>query len=158
MQIAQHSLEAKKTFMCNLSAPFIPQFFKAGVLEALPYVDVMFGNETEAAAFGAANGLENKDDVKAVAQYIADMDKKDSSKPRVCVITQVIMLEQPFAVYLAPLSLNCPQLRCLHCLNLCREKTLPLSLKLDLPSSKSLWPLWILNLLSTQMELVMVRT
>lgn len=39
----------------NLSAPFISQFFKAPLLEALPYCDIIFGNESEAAAFAEAN-------------------------------------------------------------------------------------------------------
>jgi len=39
----------------NLSAPFIPQFFKSQVDEILPYVDVLIGNETEAEAFAASH-------------------------------------------------------------------------------------------------------
>lgn len=35
----------------NLSAPFIPQFFKSQVDEMLPYVDVLIGNESEAQAY-----------------------------------------------------------------------------------------------------------
>jgi len=35
----------------NLSAPFIPQFFKAQVDEILPFVDVLIGNESEAQAY-----------------------------------------------------------------------------------------------------------
>jgi adenosine kinase len=30
----------------NLSAPFLCQFFKDPMLQTLPYVDVLFGNET----------------------------------------------------------------------------------------------------------------
>jgi adenosine kinase len=35
----------------NLSAPFIPQFFKSQVDEILPYVDILIGNESEAQAY-----------------------------------------------------------------------------------------------------------
>lgn len=39
----------------NLSAPFIPQFFKSQVDEILPYVDILIGNESEAEAYAAAH-------------------------------------------------------------------------------------------------------
>jgi hypothetical protein len=32
--------------MMNLSAPFLSQFFKEPMMEAMPYVDILFGNET----------------------------------------------------------------------------------------------------------------
>lgn len=35
--------------------------FKATLLEALPYVDYLFGNETEAATFAETEGWETKD-------------------------------------------------------------------------------------------------
>ena len=30
----------------NLSAPFITQFFKGPLMEAMPHVDILFGNES----------------------------------------------------------------------------------------------------------------
>lgn len=30
----------------NLSAPFLCQFFKKAMMDAIPYVDILFGNET----------------------------------------------------------------------------------------------------------------
>lgn len=30
----------------NLSAPFISQFFKEPLMKVMPYVDILFGNET----------------------------------------------------------------------------------------------------------------
>lgn len=32
--------------MMNLSAPFISQFYNKPLMDALPYVDILFGNET----------------------------------------------------------------------------------------------------------------
>ena len=32
--------------MMNLSAPFLCQAFKKPMMEALPYVDILFGNES----------------------------------------------------------------------------------------------------------------
>ena len=45
MEVAKHSLAEKKTFMMNLSAPFLSQFFKDPLMAAMPYVDILFGNE-----------------------------------------------------------------------------------------------------------------
>jgi adenosine kinase len=42
-------------FAMNLSAPFIPQFFKSQVDEMMPYVDVLIGNESEAEAYAASH-------------------------------------------------------------------------------------------------------
>lgn len=87
MQIARESHEAKKTLAINLSAPFIPQFFGAGIAEVMPFADIVFGNETEAAAYGGTqDGLGT--DPQAVAEYIANLPKENAGKPRVCVITQ----------------------------------------------------------------------
>jgi adenosine kinase len=41
----------------NLSAPFICQFFGVQLGQVLPYVDLLIGNESEAAAWAGANGL-----------------------------------------------------------------------------------------------------
>merc|ERR1719284_316009 len=54
MELASsHCNQANKTYCLNLSAPFIMQVppFKAVLMKTLPNVDVLFGNETEAATF-----------------------------------------------------------------------------------------------------------
>lgn len=48
---------SRQTFAMNLSAPFIPQFFKTQVNEILDYVDVLIGNESEALAFAESHNL-----------------------------------------------------------------------------------------------------
>ena len=55
-RVAKFSLENNRTFTLNLSAPFISQFFKEKLLEAIPYVDILFGNDDEAKTF-AKNAL-----------------------------------------------------------------------------------------------------
>ena len=45
MRIAKYSNESNKTFMINLSAPFLSEFYKDRLLEAIPYVDIVFGND-----------------------------------------------------------------------------------------------------------------
>ncbi|CAD6195082.1 unnamed protein product [Caenorhabditis auriculariae] len=86
MQIANHSNDHNKTFMLNLSAPFISQFFFEPLSQILPYVDVLFGNEDEAAAFAKAAGFDTTD-VKEIALKAAALPKK-SNRKRLIVFTQ----------------------------------------------------------------------
>lgn len=46
MEVAREAHEKNKTFMMNLSAPFLSQFFKDPLMDAFPYIDILFGNET----------------------------------------------------------------------------------------------------------------
>ncbi|KAK6748674.1 hypothetical protein RB195_001345 [Necator americanus] len=86
LHVAEHSLKHEKTFLFNLAAPFISEFFFEPLKAALPYVDIIFGNEDEAAAFAKAAGFETTD-LKEVALKLAAWEKK-SSKPRTVIITQ----------------------------------------------------------------------
>lgn len=59
-------------------------------MEALPYVDILFGNESEAEAFGKAHNWEETD-VADIALKISNLPRakgKDSSKRRTVVFTQ----------------------------------------------------------------------
>lgn len=85
--LAEEAAAKNKTFILNLSAPFISQFFKDPLDEVLPYVDIVIGNETEAAAFAESHNL-NTTDVKAIAESIAKGPKKNTQRPRTVVITQ----------------------------------------------------------------------
>lgn len=44
--VAKHALSKDAPFLMNLSAPFLAQFYKKDLLEALPFADVVFGNES----------------------------------------------------------------------------------------------------------------
>ncbi|TWW81908.1 Adenosine kinase [Takifugu flavidus] len=46
LKVAKHASDNNKIFSLNLSAPFISQFFKQPLMEIMPYVDILFGNET----------------------------------------------------------------------------------------------------------------
>lgn len=46
LKVAKHASENNKIFCLNLSAPFICEFFKEALLKVMPYVDILFGNET----------------------------------------------------------------------------------------------------------------
>ena len=56
-EVAKAASAAGKTVVLNLSAPFIPQFFKVQLEEVLPHVDVLIGNESEAAAYAQGAGI-----------------------------------------------------------------------------------------------------
>ena len=73
-------------FMMNLSAPFIIQFFGEQLKQVLPYVDIIFSNEDEAAAFSEAQGFGTKD-IKEIAQKAAALPH-EGPKDRLVVFTQ----------------------------------------------------------------------
>ncbi|OAL05138.1 Ribokinase-like protein [Phaeosphaeriaceae sp. SRC1lsM3a] len=85
--LAEEAAAKNKTFILNLSAPFISQFFKDPLDEILPYVDILIGNETEAAAFAESHGIETKD-VTKIAEAIAKGPKKNTKRSRTVVFTQ----------------------------------------------------------------------
>eukprot|EP00208_Stichococcus_sp_RCC1054_P007592 CAMPEP_0206139236 /NCGR_PEP_ID=MMETSP1473-20131121/5085_1 /ASSEMBLY_ACC=CAM_ASM_001109 /TAXON_ID=1461547 /ORGANISM="Stichococcus sp, Strain RCC1054" /LENGTH=342 /DNA_ID=CAMNT_0053532933 /DNA_START=32 /DNA_END=1060 /DNA_ORIENTATION=+ len=86
---AKHCASANKIYCMNLSAPFIMQVppFKQVLTETLPYVDFLFGNETEATTFAETEGWETKD-ISEIALKISQLPKENSSRPRTVVITQ----------------------------------------------------------------------
>ncbi|KAF2247026.1 Ribokinase-like protein [Trematosphaeria pertusa] len=87
LALAEEAAAKDKLFILNLSAPFIPQFFKDQLDQVLPYVDILIGNETEAGAYAESHRLFSKD-VKEVAKSIVQLPKKNSKKPRTVVFTQ----------------------------------------------------------------------
>ena len=54
--LGKHCAATGARFCLNISAPFIAQFFTDALDATLPYVDIIFGNETEAAALGEKKG------------------------------------------------------------------------------------------------------
>jgi adenosine kinase len=71
----------------NLSAPFLPQFFKEQLDSCAPYWDYLIGNESEALAYAESHNL-GTTDVAEIAQAIANLPKKNTARPRVVVISQ----------------------------------------------------------------------
>jgi len=78
----------QQTFVLNISAPFIAQFFSAQLKEILPYTDIVIGNESEAEAYATANGLPDAKDLSAIAKSIALLPKANSQRGRIVVFTQ----------------------------------------------------------------------
>ncbi|XP_076680276.1 adenosine kinase 2 isoform X2 [Andrena cerasifolii] len=85
--VARHAFENNKMFIMNLSAPFLCDFYKTPMLAALPYVDILFGNEAEADSFAKVNNFQTTDR-KEIALKIHQMEKVNKKRQRVVVITQ----------------------------------------------------------------------
>ena len=51
MELASHCNRKAKTFCLNLSAPYVSQMLSKPLLQVYPFVDFLFGNESEALAF-----------------------------------------------------------------------------------------------------------
>lgn len=86
--IAEHSTKSPEKLYClNLAAPFISTVFSKPLLSLLPYVDCVFGNESEALAFAEMMKWETKDNVEIVKK-IASLEKSNPSKKRIVTITQ----------------------------------------------------------------------
>lgn len=87
LALAEEAAAKDKVFILNLSAPFIAQFFKDQLDQVLPYVDILIGNETEAAAYAESHDIASKD-VKEIAKSIVNLPKKNSKRSRTVVFTQ----------------------------------------------------------------------
>eukprot|EP00968_Pinguiococcus_pyrenoidosus_P016041 scaffold1509_cov240-Pinguiococcus_pyrenoidosus.AAC.16 len=84
--IGKHAAENGKYFCMNLSAPFLVQFFKEQMATCMPYCDFIFGNESEAAAYGKEK--EWGEDLAVVAMKLAAEPKASGTYPRTVVFTQ----------------------------------------------------------------------
>ncbi|XP_043534863.1 adenosine kinase-like isoform X6 [Chiloscyllium plagiosum] len=87
LKVANHVSENNKILGLNLSAPFISQFFKEDLMKIIPYVDILFGNETEAATFAREQGFETED-IKEIAKKAQSLPKVNEKRQRVIVFTQ----------------------------------------------------------------------
>lgn len=87
MNVAKKALERNKPFIMNLSAPFISQFFKEPLMQAMPYVDLIFGNEAEAVTFSQEQGFETEN-LKEIGLKISQLPKQNPNRARVVVLTQ----------------------------------------------------------------------
>lgn len=57
LALAEEAAAKDKPFVMNISAPFIPQFFKDQLDSTSEYWDYIIGNETEAEAYATAHDL-----------------------------------------------------------------------------------------------------
>jgi len=88
MKIAQFSSQHDdRLFVYNLGAPYVNQFYNQQVLELLPLVDTVIGNEDEAYTFAEVNNWKTKD-LSEIALKLSHFEKKNSNKVRLVIITQ----------------------------------------------------------------------
>jgi adenosine kinase len=89
LEVAQACTAAGKTYCLNLSAPFLAQVppFKKAMMDVMPHVSVLFGNETEARAFAESEGWATQD-TQEIAAKIAALPKASGTRGRTVVITQ----------------------------------------------------------------------
>ncbi|XP_038709968.1 adenosine kinase 1-like [Tripterygium wilfordii] len=85
--VAEHAAANNKVFAMNLSSRFICEFSKDAQEKVLPYMDYVFGNETEARAFSKVHGW-NTDNVEEIAVKISQLSKASGTYKRITVITQ----------------------------------------------------------------------
>ncbi|KAF8971828.1 Ribokinase-like protein [Flammula alnicola] len=88
LELSTKASAAGKTFILNISAPFIAQFFGAQLKQIIPYTDVIIGNEAEAEAWASANGYPDIKDLPGIARSIALLPKVNAARPRTVVFTQ----------------------------------------------------------------------
>jgi len=87
-KIGQHCAAKNKTYITNLSAPFISMFFKDQLTMSLSYSDIVFCNEAEASTWAENFGFADiKDDLKEVAKKLAAFESK-RDRSRMVIITQ----------------------------------------------------------------------
>jgi len=84
----QTAAKQGNTYCLNLAAPFIMQVppFKQVLVKTMPYVDFLFGNETEAQTWADTEGWETTD-ISFIATRLSLIPTL-KSKPRTVVITQ----------------------------------------------------------------------
>ncbi|KAI1378190.1 Ribokinase-like protein [Hypoxylon crocopeplum] len=87
--LGEEAAANNKTFIVNVSAPFIAEFFKDPLDASSPYWDYVICNESEAAAYARSHSLPVAEtDVPGIAKALANLPKANTAKPRVAVITQ----------------------------------------------------------------------
>lgn len=86
VEVGKHTAGNNKILCMNISAPFLVDFFAEPMMECFEYCDYIFGNESEALAFGNKHNY-GTEDIKEIARKMCDLPKKGERK-RIVVITQ----------------------------------------------------------------------
>jgi len=88
IQLASREMKQTGIYCLNLSAPFLMQVppFKKVFLDTMPYVDFLFGNETEALTWAQTEGWETTD-LEFIATRLSLMPSVKAKK-RTVIITQ----------------------------------------------------------------------
>lgn len=89
LEVAKMALARNRPLLMNLSAAFISQFYKEPLMQVLPYVDILFGNEMEAEAFATEQNFNTKD-MNEIALKICKLPKQNENRSRIVILTQGI--------------------------------------------------------------------
>ncbi|AIO00327.1 adenosine kinase, putative [Leishmania panamensis] len=87
LQVAEAARASGGQFMMNLSAPFLLQYFTEGFNKAVPYLDVLFGNEVEAKVLADVMKWDLTD-VSEIARRAATELPYNGTRDRLVVFTQ----------------------------------------------------------------------
>ncbi|CAK9290615.1 unnamed protein product [Gordionus sp. m RMFG-2023] len=87
LQVAQHALQHNKLFMMNLSAKYLCECYKEPMMMAFPYIDILFGNESEVRSFAVEHHI-LEEDLKTVALKISQFPKKNNNRSRLVIVTR----------------------------------------------------------------------
>ena len=85
--IAKHACSNNKTLAMNLSAPFLCKYYADPRHNIMQYVDILFGNEAEAAEFCKLQGIETND-IREMALQTSLLPKANNARSRMVVFTQ----------------------------------------------------------------------
>lgn len=89
MLLGRHVVSrANKTYCLNLSAPYISEIYGERLLQVMPYVDIVFGNDSEAEAYANLRNWPTSIGLKGIATMISREPKMEASKERIVVITR----------------------------------------------------------------------
>ncbi|KAI8460258.1 Ribokinase-like protein [Phakopsora pachyrhizi] len=86
LELAKAAAKDEKIFTMNLSAPFISQFFKENVDKVLPFVDYLFGNESEALAYAEAHSWDVRFLPSAQSILFPAYEKKTKDGPNLIMV------------------------------------------------------------------------
>lgn len=87
LELGKHAAMYNKIFGHNLSAPYLCELYTEQQMTLMPYVDYLFGNETDFAAFSKQQNF-GTDDLKEVALKAAALPKVNTERERMVIITQ----------------------------------------------------------------------
>jgi len=87
LALGEYANTNKKTFLLNLAAPFVSEFFKEQLNKVMMHADVIFGNEHEAQAYSKA--MNYGTDIKEIAKKVQAAERAPhATQKRVVVFTQ----------------------------------------------------------------------
>uniref|UniRef100_T1ITF3 Adenosine kinase n=1 Tax=Strigamia maritima TaxID=126957 RepID=T1ITF3_STRMM len=86
LYVAEHASTNNKVVALNLNAPFLITVFKDNMMKALPYVDIIIGNETEAETFADEHNFGTKN-LSEIALQLLKLPKINNNRNRMAIIT-----------------------------------------------------------------------